>query len=278
MAIDRAQQLSNMANALPRQNEKQIQAGRDAATMAIRQAAAQTQFAPGQGTAAAQQLAGQAVTAQAQPQLQAAQKNLQQQGQLAQRQLQEKQATERKNEMQRRISKMRKQTEFQDLLAKIDNEAKNKFLDAEMKFQQDSFGRTKFTEQQLMDFAALQAKDEIELQKYADDVRRATENEIYMLQHANKLLMAEMQHQLELSHTQRDHAYLAELKRRQHEIKRKLKDKQAAKANRAMIAGAVLGTVGAVVGGIYGGPAGAAAGWSGGQGLGTAGASLAEKG
>ncbi|NIM44027.1 MAG: hypothetical protein GTO54_00050 [Nitrososphaeria archaeon] len=275
MAVDRSQQLGNMAANLPRQNQKQAAAGRQAANLAIKQAAAQAgprAIATGQ----AQQMAGEATKALAQPELQAAQKTVQQQGQLARQELQAKQHTERTKEMKRRIGKMRQQTEFQDLLASIDNEAKNRFLDAEMKFQQDSFGRTKFTEQQLMDFAALQARDEVELQRYSDEIRRATENEIYMLNKANKLIEQEIQQTLAMSHAKRDHAYLADLKRRQHALKKKLKDKQAAKANRAMIAGAVLGTVGAVVGGYFGGPSGAAAGWSGGQGLGQAGSAMAE--
>ncbi len=272
----RTQQLTNLADAIPRRDQKRIQAGRDAATMAIRTAAAGADISGGKGTEVSQRLGAEATTAMAQPELSVAQQNLQRQGQLAQRQLQDKQATERKKEMQRRITKMRKQTEFQDLLARIDNEAKNKFLDAEMQFQQDSFGRTKFTEQQLMDYAALVAKDEVALQKYSDDVRRATENEMYMLKQANKVIMREMQHQLELAHTKRDHAYLAELKRRQHAIKDKLRKKQAARANRAMIAGAIFGTIGGVVGGYFGGPTGATAGASAGMGVGTAGAAAME--
>ncbi len=107
-------------------------------------------------------------------------------------------------------------------------------------------------------------------------MRRATENEMYMLKQANKVIMREMQHQLELAHTKRDHAYLAELKRRQHAIKDKLRKKQAARANRAMIAGAIFGTIGGVVGGYFGGPTGATAGASAGMGVGTAGAAAME--
>ncbi len=185
-------------------------------------------------------------------------------------QLQQKQADERRNEMKRRIGKLRKQTEFQDLLASIDNKAKNEMIDAQMKFQSDSFGRTRFTEEQLMDFAVLQAKDQVELQRYADEVRRATDNEIYMIKHASKLLEQEIKNQMELAHTKKDHKYLVELRRRQYNLKEKLRKKQADKANRAGIAGAVFGAAGAVIGAYFGGPTGAMAGWQAGQGLGIA--------
>lgn len=269
MATPRSQQLANMASGMPRQNEEIAKKQRAATDMAIQQFVAQ-QPQGGNITQTAQAGAAQAVTAAAQPQLAAQKKNIQQQTQMAQLQLQQKQADNKRAEMKDRITKLRNQTEFQDLLANIDNKAKNALVDAQMQFQSDSFGRTRYTEQQLMDFAVLQAKDETELQKYADDVRRATENELYMINKGVEVLQQEIKNQLELEHTERDHKYLADLQKKKYALEEKMRKKQAARANRAGMAGAVFGAAGAVVGAYFGGPTGALAGYQGGQGLGMA--------
>lgn len=249
MATPRSQQLAKLGAALPGRNRQQQAAGRGAADMAIKQAAAQMSPAA-VGTGQTQAMAAQAVKAQAQPGLQAAQQNVQQQGEIAKRQLQEKQATEQRKQMQRRLGSMQRDREFKDLIAKVDNNAKNKLIDAEMQFQQDRFGRTKFTERQLMDFAILQAKDENELQKYADNVRRATENEIYMIKHATRMLEQELKNQLELDHTKRDNAYIAELAKRKHNLEMKMRKKQADKANRASMISTVA-AVGVTAAAVY---------------------------
>ncbi len=267
MATPRSQQLANLAETMPRRNEQAAAAGRASADLAIKQFVGQQGTPTGPGTA--QQMAAQAVKAKAEPDLQAAQKGMQQQGQIAQMQLQEKQQENRSQEMKRRIGDMKRKEKHTNLLNSIDQDAKNQLIDRQMEFQQDSFGRTMYTQEQLWDFALLQARDEEELANYAQAVRQATKNEIYMLEHTNKLIQQEIENTMKMNHSKQRQERILYLRKKQKQAIRAKKRAQQRKAHKAQVMGGAVRIIGTVVGTVYGGPAGGQAGGALGEAAGT---------
>lgn len=265
MATPRSQQLANVAAAMPGRNQSAVSAGQSAADVAIKQFVQGAQPGP----ATAQQMAGQAVQAKAQPELQAAQKSMQQQGQIAKQGLEAKQQENRSQEMKRRLGDMRRREEHASILNQVDQQAKDQLVDKQMQFQQDSFGRTMYTQEQLWDFALLQAKDEEEIASYAQAVRQATRNEIYMMEHMNKLIEQELANTMKMQHSKERQQRILYLREKQKQAIRMKKNAMTRKAQRAQVLGGVGMVAGTVVGAIYGGPGGAAAGGKLGQAGGT---------
>lgn len=258
MAIDRSAQLQRISQAMPVASERAAQQSASQQALQLQQAAMAAQGA----ATAAQQLGGQATLAQGQAALQQRQQQAQMQQRLQEQQVQERQRQLREREAQRRIGDLKQQRDYASQLASLDERSKNELLDMQLEFQQDEFGRTLFTERQIMDYAVMNAKSEIELQQFQDDLSRATRNYEIMLDTAMKKLQQELSRVQKLQQTKQVQDYSAQMARALHQLKKKQAQEMNKKRNRAAMMSGIGAVAGGVIGAFVAGPPGAMAGAS----------------
>jgi hypothetical protein len=257
----RLEQLQGIAKAFPAANQK-VQQQLDA----TRQIQLQQQVgqAPAQGISQvqpiAQQIGQQATQAQAGQQLQAQQAQANQQTQLGQLALQAQGAQNRQQLAGQQSLAQRDIHDISRDLAKVDFRLKNQLIDQQIDIKKNAAGRALLNESQLQDYAITKAKNDIELNKYAQMMEQASKKKLYMLQQANKLLLQAVQQGYLQEGQELTQAQQKELAYQQKALESKIQREQAAAANRQAMFGAIGTVVGATAGAFAGGPAGAAAG------------------
>ena len=156
-------------------------------------------------------------------------------------------------------SKFDKNLAIENKLDKIEKGAKQRLVDAEMQFKEDSFGRKMLTERQLIDWANTKALGEQDWANFQQRTEQLHKRKIAMLEASFKKL-----EQLEIQAYKKDAAALDRqtreaLAKAKANLERKLQKEKAKAANTsALISG--MSTVGAVAGTAIGGPMGGAGG------------------
>lgn len=170
----------------------------------------------------------------------------------------------------------KKAIDFADRLSKLDSNMKTKLLDDQLAFNKDNRGKILFNERQMLDLAAINAKDQADFQRMAQAAEQASKRQIYMWQTVARKINEEMvrnQAKGEQRLNQNAQRQMIEMKRVAEENARKA----ANKAKNRMAAWKTGGTmVGMIAGGVVGGPAGASAGGQVGGALGTTAASQSD--
>lgn len=270
MANTTVQQIQGLANALPVANQ-QTQQQLDAARQIQMQQAIKAIPTSGvsQVQPAAQQLAVQGAQQQAAQQLQAQQTAQNQQTQLGQMALQAQGMENRQTLADKELANRKELAQSSQRLAQLDMKLKNEMLDKQNQFTVNQAGQTLLNEQQLIDFATLKAKNDVELNKYRQISEQASQRKIYLLQQANKVIQRELGQKFQTEQTALNNALQVELAKAQQALNDKIAKEQAEAANtqaKWQAGGTILG---AAAGFAIGGPAGAAAGAAVGGGLGS---------
>lgn len=173
---------------------------------------------------------------------------------------------------QLRLSAAQRQMERQ--LSSTDSRLKSRLLDDQMVFHRDELGRTLFNDRQLLDYKIANAKSEIELADFEQNMREESTKRIQVL----SMAQAQISQALEQSATEGQQALDAQQRIRLAEAKRKLEEKirkeKARAANRASMFSAAGAIAGAVAGNMIAPGVGAAVGASVGSGLGSVAGSL----
>jgi hypothetical protein len=141
-------------------------------------------------------------------------------------------------------------------LGQLDQSLKTELLDKQMQFQRDDAGRVLLNQRQLLDFAALQARDMESLKDYQQAAQQASDRVLQMMEFMHKRLTQEMQ----LEHDQREQSLDIQHKKDVLKMQQDLEDAYLLqKAHNANITGAFT-AIGTVVGAAFGGSVGAGAG------------------
>lgn len=252
---NRIGQLNKLAASIPVVNQNIAQGMQAARTTQLQSAIAG--MAPQQAgtTQVAQQIGAQQAQMSGNIQVQTAQKNSQQLAQVGQMALQQDRMQKQQELFTRQQALTQRNRAYTNQLARLDNNLKDQLLDQQLSFRTDEFGRTIWNERQLADFAVLQAKTQVDLDKFEQTVQQQSQRRLQMMQ----VVQAKLKQALEQNFMregqeldQQTRLYIANLKKQTEEKIRKEKARRASRG--AMIQGAFT-VAGAVVGGIAGGGA-----------------------
>lgn len=140
----------------------------------------------------------------------------------------------------------------EETFANLSGNIKAQVFDDQLKFQKDELNRTQFNDRQLADWALLKAKNQVELKKYEDMMRRSIERKRIVTDMAYKTVTQALQQ----TWTSKEQALDQQAKEDLREIAIQAQQARArAKAKAANCAG-IWSTVGTVVGGVVGAVAG----------------------
>jgi hypothetical protein len=260
----RLKALRSLANQLPVANQR-IAAGQKAARdLQLQQAVkAAPVAAPIASTA---QQTGAALSAQAgQQKLQSAQNAVEQGSEIGKTGLQEEarlgQAGLAEQQSQLRSQEMSNLDRF----ANISEKAKQDLYDKQMQFQKDEAGRTLFNETQLLDYAAVNARNQEEFKNYQQQAEQMSENKLKMMELAFDKVKQDLDLKYQEAKQAGDNETQAKIIQMQNDMKQQIQNEQNERAQEKAKRGAIGGIVGGVFGGIAGGPGGAAAGASAGS-------------
>lgn len=254
----RMKALKNLSNSLPVANA-QVAAGQNAARQMQIQSAVKA--APQKaGTATAQETGASVAANAGQQMIQNAGQTIQQQQQVGQVGLAE-QARQNQAEVQSLASGGREQTmDNVQRLAALDSKAKKELYDDQMSFARDENGRTIFNEQQIADYARMNAKSNEEFKNYAQVATQASNRKLQLMETAYKKVQEDLNFKYAEAKQKGDQAAQKQIASDQSDMAARMQRERAKAANNGAMwqtGGAIVGTV---VGGIYGGPAGAMAG------------------
>lgn len=261
METNRTRQLKNLAASFPTANQQtanQLEAARQIQLQgAIGQTPAQggiSQIAP-----VAQQVGVQQAAQAGAQQVQAAQQATNQATQLGQLALQEKGRELQGQEATRQLGAQRQAQQIDLSLAQLNAKLKNQLIDQQMQFKRDEAGRALLNEQQLVDYAVINSKNDIELAKYQQLAEQAWQKKLYMMQTAQKKIETVLNQGYLKEGQALDQAQKQQLAAAKNALEQKIKRDQARAQNKM----AMWQTAGTIVGGAigaFGGPAGATAG------------------
>lgn len=256
---NRISQLNKLAASIPVANQQlanNLQAAR--ATQLQRTIGG---LAPEQagGTELAQQIGAQQAQQSGAIQVQTAQKTAQQTQQVAQMALQEDKMQKNQELFTRQQALNQRNRALTNQLARLDNNLKDRLLDQQLQFKKDEFGRTIWNERQLADFAILQAKTQVDLDKFEQMIDQQSRRRLQIMQAAQNKLKQVLEQNYLREGQELDQATRMEIAR----LKRAAAEKEAReKAKRAsfgaMLQGALV-VAGAAAGWAIAGPAGGAA-------------------
>ena len=268
MATTRINALQKLANQLPVANQ-QVATGLNEARKTQLQASIAGAQTPSNVTAASQQVGAQQAQQAGQVAMQQAQQTQNQVQQVGQMGLQEQARGMRQVAHEQGIQETRLSRDLGQKLSQLDSQAKRKILDSNLSFKMDEAGRALLNTQQLVDWAAMNAKSDEDFQNKVQDIGQAYDRKIQMMQAAARKLK-------QLS----SQGYTADKQKLDNETRKQLAEQAAAieerlarekaRANNTMMTSQGIGTlVGMGVGAYFGGPAGASAGGAIGGGVGT---------
>lgn len=186
MAVtDRAGQLQQLANQLPVANQ-QVAQGLQAARQTQLQGVLQQTPATSNITAASQQLGAQSQGQAGNIAINAAQATQHQAQQLGQTALSEEQTKVRQAASEQQVSLNATQEHLSNQLAKINQDAKMKLVDDQMRFKVDESNRALLNQTQLADWAKMNAQSDQDYKNKMQSMSLAYDRNIQMLQMAQK--------------------------------------------------------------------------------------------
>lgn len=175
-------QLNKLAASIPVANQQLANNMQAARTTQLQSAIGG--MAPEQAgtTALAQQIGAQQAQQVGAIQVQAAQKTAQQTQQVSQMALQEDKMQKSQELFTRQQALNQRNRALTNQLARLDNNLKDRLLDQQLEFKKDEFGRTIWNERQLADFAILQAKTQIDLDKFEQMIDQQSRRRLQIMQ------------------------------------------------------------------------------------------------
>lgn len=258
--------LRNMAGQLPVANSRIAQGQQAARNMQLQQAVAAAPVAAPVTQSAQQAGAAQAQNAGTQM-IDTAKQALQQNQQIGQVGLQEQQNVGQAKAASLQAGQKQQAMDNVQRLAVVDENAKQQLYDAQMKFEKDQAGNTLFTEQQLADYAKVQARDDQEYQNAVQKANQLSQRNIQMIDAAYNKVAEDLRQKYNIA-KQKGDEQTAILIRQQQEAtaeaiqreKNRIANKQAMWAAGGTIVGTVIGAFGGPAGAVAGGSLGGAAG------------------
>lgn len=133
---------------------------------------------------------------------------------------------------------------------------KHELFDKQMRIQKDKFGRSLFTNQQLMDWAALKAKNEEDFKRYQSTAEQMIRRKEQVLDQALRVIQQDLEQRLESARQQGNHELEMTLVKLEDAAKRRAaeaKAKAAAEGSLWAIGGTIVGIAAAAVVTIYSG-------------------------
>lgn len=269
--------LSNLAAQVPETNQRVAQGMREARlaqlsqnVAAISQAAPTPQAAAPQIAQAAQQATQQGVQAGLQQQQQAQQ----QVAGLQEQQTRQQAGAAQLEAAERELALDERQMFLAGELSRIQEDAADKLLNAQLTFKRDEQDRALFNERQLLDYAVVNAKNENEFRQYEQTMLQALERKNLILETVSAKIKQQLQQEYEKGNQELNQARIQELAQMKRDLDKKLADEEARARNTAMIlqgvgmaGGAVAGTFIPVGGTIIGAKLGAQLGGAAATGL-----------
>lgn len=264
---NRQQQLEQLAQRLPFENQTSSAPLRSQQTANLQQQVASTPRGAS-SPQAAQQLGSQQALQQGQITLQSANQLGAQRGQLGQAglQMQQQQGNEALNQMQ--LGLVKKERQLSNDLFNYNRSLKNELFDKQMQFSKDDLGRTSLNERQLADYAMLKARGAEDMRNYEQKVRQFSNRRMELLKASYKKVQEELERDFKSGQQELDQESRQQLAIAKANLEKKIREEAAAAANRAGMLGAAGTIAGGVIGAVYGGPAGAAVGAQAGGALG----------
>jgi hypothetical protein len=267
MTTKRAKQLEKLAMSLPSANQQLAQGQQQARQIQLQEQIKQAPTSVGPGFA--QQLGAQQAQQAGQIQLGAQQKTQTQAQLVGQMGLEEQARQQRQEGFQQQLALSANQRDTANRLANLDQRLKSQLLDDQLQFQRDQAGRASFNDRQLLDYAALNSRNQQEYMNYVQQAQQMQDREMQLLKAAEQKLTQVINQGYIKKGKRLDQQLKVELTRKKRELQKQIQDKQNKAANRAAMfqaGGAILGTAA----GALAGPTGAAIGGSIGSGVGTA--------
>lgn len=245
----RIQQLNKLAGSIPVVNNNIAQGMQAARQTQLQQAIAG--LAPGQAgtTQLAQQLGAQQAQQAGAIQVQTAQKTAQQTAQVGQMALQEDRMQKNQELFTRQQALSQRNRGLTNQLAQLDTRLKDQLIDQQLSFKQDEFGRTIWNERQLADFAILQAKTQVDLDKFEQTMEQQSRRRLQIM----SAVQAKLKQTLEQNYMRQGQELDQQTRQYIAQMARQAREKEAAERSRRNSFGAIL------QGGLT--VAGAAAGW-----------------
>jgi hypothetical protein len=235
----------------------------------VSQAAPAGGLQPTVGKEAIQQTAAEVTKAQAAPVLQAEQAAAKQAQEQRAAQAQQLRLQKTQKLLKEKQTLTQQQTAHEERLANMNLGLKHELYDTQMKFAKDKMGRTIFTQQQLMDWAALKARNENDFRNYEQQAAQAIKRQEKVYNQAYKVIAAELDNQYAEAVQTANQERMRMIRDLKAEAEKKMQEAKARAAANGAIWSVGLGVVGAVIGGIYSGGAAAGAGYAIGSGLGS---------
>lgn len=269
MATPRMKALQNLAANIPVASQRIATGQKAAQDMQIQQA---VKAAP-QGVApvASGQVTGAAVAQNAgQQAIQNAQKSLATANQIGQLETAtqgvQNQADIASQQLGNREQKMDQVQKF----AQLNEGLKRQLYDETMKFKKDELGRTKFNEQQLADYARLNAQSDEQFRNYQQKSTLASKRKMELMEQAYRLIEEDLKHKYAEASQRKDMAAMDKIRAEQRKAQREIDRKRTNAANNRAAASAGGSFIGGILGTAYGGPSGGQAGAGIGGGIGGA--------
>lgn len=247
----RLRALQNLSQNLPVANSR-VAAGQSAARDMQLQSVVQKAPSASPTTSTAQQTGSSASQQAGQQMIEGATNQLAQQGQVA-----KLGNAETANANQAQVSSLQSgaREAAMDNAQRLDRVAagaKAELYDRQMQFARDELGRTKFTNEQLADFAVSNAKSAQEYQNQAQTAQLATQRNMQMLEAAHGRIMEDLQFQYQQAKQSGDQDAMRQIRDKANSMDDMMAREKARAANKAAAwtAGGVLlgGAAGAAVG------------------------------
>jgi hypothetical protein len=125
-------------------------------------------------------------------------------------------------------------------VAALSQDVSNQLFDSNMRFERDEMGRKFSNERQLQDYLILNAQNEQALMDKAQEMQQVVEREIYMLEHAQKVLMQALEQGFLSEKQKLDNASREKIARYIADMEKAIEDKKRKAAARGqMITGGV---------------------------------------
>lgn len=245
LRVNRAQQLEQLAGAVPGRAEAQAATQQAGQQMQLQQAFGAAARQPGLAPTASQiqQMGAEVTKARGQAAIQAQQAGLQQLSTIGEEQLRVEQEARQNALFAREERISTKERELQQRLYAADRKLGRQLFSDQMRFAQDELGRKLFNERQLTDWAVLKAKDAQDLANYEQLVSNMSERKMKLYEVAQRRIIQELNFQHELDETRRDGELMVRLTKAKRAMELKMQKEAARAKARAGMFGA-LGTLG----------------------------------
>lgn len=258
--------LKSLANQLPVANQRiagQQQAARDMQLQQVAAAVPASPSIPAPKIAPAAQQTGAAVAQQAgQQQVAGAQQAGQQLGQVADVALGEQKLANTAQVAGQQAGLREQQMSNVDRFAKLNSQLKQELYDNELQFKKDQVGRTLFSERQLQDYAAKNARNEEEFKNYAQAAQQVSDRKLQIMETSYKKVTQQLEAEFRKAEQAKDQQAVLEIRKLKEEADAAMARARNREKNKAAAWGTAGQIVGGVAGAVIGGPAGASAGAS----------------